>query len=169
MRTSWNVKHATSAVVCAGVLSGACAGGGNAPSSNPTPAADSLHVGYSSTARRELTDAVSSITPEEIENARVARVEELIHGRMAGVETERNANGEITIRIRGARGLGSGEPLIVLDGMPMNGRSISRVLDGISPSDVARIDVLKDAGATAPYGISGANGVIVITTKKRRP
>jgi TonB-dependent SusC/RagA subfamily outer membrane receptor len=52
--------------------------------------------------------------------------------------------------------------------MPLSGRRISRVLDALVPSDIARIDVLKDAGATASYGMLGANGVILITTKRRR-
>jgi TonB-dependent SusC/RagA subfamily outer membrane receptor len=139
--------------------------------SAPAPAAtpDTVQVGYGRVSRGHVTDAVGSVTPDELETMRVARVEDLIRSRMAGVEVERDGSGEITIRIRGAGTLGrsGAEPLIVLDGMSMPGRRISRVLEGLIPSDIARIDVLKDAGATAPYGILGANGVILITTKRR--
>jgi TonB-dependent SusC/RagA subfamily outer membrane receptor len=142
-----------------------------ARSSGPTPAAtpDTVRVGYGRVARDHVTNAVGSVTPDELETMRVARVEDLIRSRMAGVEVERDGSGEITIRIRGAGTLGrsGAEPLVVLDGMPMSGRRISRVLEGLVPSDIARIDVLKDAGATAPYGILGANGVILITTRRR--
>jgi TonB-dependent starch-binding outer membrane protein SusC len=143
-----------------------CATKGGAPAPAVTP--DTVRVGYGRVPRDRVTDAVASVTPEELETMRVARVEDLIRGRMAGVQVERDGSGELTIRIRGAGtlGWGSGEPLLVLDGMPMSGRRISRLLDGLAPSDIARIDVLKDAGATAPYGIMGANGVILITTRR---
>jgi TonB-dependent SusC/RagA subfamily outer membrane receptor len=146
-----------------------CATTGGAPAPAATP--DTVRAGYARVARDRVTDAVASVTPGELETMRVARVEDLIRGRMPGVQVERDDSGELTIRIRGAGtlGRGSGEPLVVLDGMPMSGRRISRLLDGLAPSDVARIDVLKDAGATAAYGIMGANGVILITTRRRRP
>jgi TonB-dependent SusC/RagA subfamily outer membrane receptor len=145
-----------------------CATTGGAPA--PAAIPDTVGVGYARVARARVTDAVASVTPDELETMRVAHVEDLIRGRMPGVQVERDGSGELTIRIRGAGtlGRGSGEPLVVLDGMPMSGRRISQLLDGLVPSDIARIDVLKDAGATAPYGIMGANGVILITTKRRR-
>jgi TonB-dependent starch-binding outer membrane protein SusC len=144
----------------------ACAGRRGAPA--PPATSDTVQVGRAPAERSRASDAVGSVSPDELETMRVAHVEELIRGRMPGVEVERDGSGELTIRIRGAGtlGRGSGEPLLVLDGIPMNGRRISRVLDGLVPSDIARIDVLKDAGATAPYGILGANGVILITTKR---
>lgn len=150
------------------LLSAACATRGGAPA--PAARPDTVRVAYARVARDRVTDAVASVTPGEVETMRVARVEDLIRGRMAGVQVERDASGELTIRIRGAGtlGRGSSEPLIVLDGMPLSGRRISRVLDALVPSDIARIDVLKDAGATASYGMLGANGVILITTKRRR-
>jgi TonB-dependent SusC/RagA subfamily outer membrane receptor len=146
-----------------------CARTGGAPAPAVTP--DTVRAGYARVARDRVTDAVASVTPEELETMRVARVEDLIRGRMPGVQVERDGSGELTIRIRGASAFtrAGGEPLVVLDGMPMSGRRISWLLDGLAPSDIARIDVLKDAGATAPYGIMGANGVILITTKRPRP
>lgn len=87
-------------------------------------------------------------------------VEELFIGRFPGVEVYRSSTG-LSVRIRGRTSvLGGNEPLYVLDGVPVGG------LDGINPGDVARIEVLKDAGATAAYGVRGANGVILITTKR---
>jgi TonB-dependent starch-binding outer membrane protein SusC len=148
------------------VLGISCARSGG-PATTITP--DTVRIAQGRATRDHATDAVGSVTAEELETMRVSRVEDLIRGRMAGVEVGRDGSGELTIRIRGAGNLGRGstEPLIVVDGMPMSGRRISRLLDGLVPSDIARIDVLKDAGATAPYGILGANGVILITTKRR--
>jgi TonB-dependent SusC/RagA subfamily outer membrane receptor len=142
-------------------------------SSPPTPRvdADSIAIGYGSTTRERSTVAVGSVTAEELELMRVSRIEELLQGRIAGAEVVRTASGEYSIRIRGTASLmargASTEPLFVLDGMPMaQGRPLGSILVGISPSDVARIDVLKDAGATASYGSRGANGVVLITTKR---
>ena len=100
---------------------------------------------------------------------RVARVEEMLLGRVAGVQVVRTADGDFTVRVRGAHSFnGNDEPLLVVDGMQIPARGLRRALSGIAPQDVARIEVLKDAGATAAYGSLGANGVIVITTKRRR-
>ena len=99
---------------------------------------------------------------------RVGRVEELLMGRVAGLEVMRDASGDYRLRIRGQRSLlGGDEPLVLVDGMPIGAGGLSRALTGVSPSDVARIEVLKDAGATAFYGLRGANGVILITTRRR--
>jgi TonB-dependent SusC/RagA subfamily outer membrane receptor len=93
-------------------------------------------------------------------------MEELFVGRFPGVEVFRAPNGGISIRIRGQNTLsGSTEPLYIIDG--------SRVQSGaggllfLDPQDIARIEVLKDIGSTSIYGSEGANGVIIITTKRR--
>jgi TonB-dependent SusC/RagA subfamily outer membrane receptor len=110
---------------------------------------------------------VTVLSEEELDNMRVARVEELLQGRVAGVQVMRTADGDFTIRIRGPHSFhGNDEPLYVVDGMPIPGRGLRSALMGIPPHDIARIEVLKDAGATAIYGSRGANGVIVITTKR---
>ena len=112
--------------------------------------------------------AVSSITEEDIATMRVGRVEELLQGRVPGLTVLRLANGDYSLRIRGtASFLGNDEPLVVIDGMPVRMGGASRALTSLDPRDVARIDVLKDAGATAIYGMQGGNGVVVITTRKR--
>jgi TonB-dependent SusC/RagA subfamily outer membrane receptor len=101
---------------------------------------------------------------EDLENNRVTRIEQLLEARVSGVRVRRLANGEFSVQIRGTNTLqGSTEPLFVLDGVPLLN---TRSLMGINPSDVARIEVLKD-GTAAAYGTRGANGVILITTRKQ--
>ena len=114
------------------------------------------------------TGAVSTVVPSETD-ARVTRVEEMLRG-IPGLEVTRLANGAYQIRIRGQRSIrgnpGDDDPLIVIDGVPSSGGPAA--LADLAPRDVARIEVLKDAGATSAYGSRGANGVIVITTKRAR-
>src|SRR5688572_5137643 len=95
----------------------------------------------------------------------VGRAEELLAGRFPGVEVYR-APGGIAIRIRGASSVyGSSEPLYVVDGMPIE-PGPGGALVGINPSDIEKIEVLKHAGSTAQWGVRGANGVILIKTKR---
>ena len=114
-------------------------------------------------------NAVSVIDEEDLGGMRVGRIEEMIAGRVPGLQVVRTSTGDYSLRIRGRNTiLGNDEPLVVLDGMPLQTGALSRALASISPSDVARIEVLKDAGATAFYGMRGANGVILITTRMAR-
>ncbi len=114
------------------------------------------------------TGAVATVVPGETD-ARVSRVEELLRG-VPGLEVTALPNGSYQIRIRGHRSIrgnpGDDDPLIVVDGIPSAAGAAA--LADIAPTDVARIEVLKDAGATSQYGSRGANGVIVITTKRAR-
>jgi TonB-dependent SusC/RagA subfamily outer membrane receptor len=147
------------------LLAGGC-GANPSPETGPT-GAEEVDVGYGTQPRERVTGAVGSLTAEDIGSARAARVEELLQGRLAGVQVTRLANGDFSIRIRGSAWLtGGGEPLYVIDGIPVQAVSLGRALDGIRPMDIARIDVLKDAGSAAVYGARGANGVVVITTKR---
>ncbi|MFL5608182.1 MAG: TonB-dependent receptor plug domain-containing protein [Gemmatimonadaceae bacterium] len=154
----------------AGVIGAGCA---SAPSSGvaaaPAPAPDSVTVAYGRVSRAHLTDAVSSLGPDDMDKGHALRIEDLIEGRLPGVQVSRSATGQLSIRIRGAASFqtGGSEPLIVIDGMAAPAFGGSSALDSIAPSDVARIDVLKDAGAAAIYGAQGANGVIIVTTKRR--
>ena len=92
-------------------------------------------------------------------------VEELLVGRFPGVEVYR-APGGLSIRIRGATSvMGSNEPLYVIDGMTID-PGPGGALVGLNPADIEKIEVLKDAGSTAMYGVRGANGVILIRTKR---
>lgn len=155
------------ALVLATLPVGACSTGRHSPAAAPAP--DSVSVGYGRQAREEVTGAVSTLSEQDLDGMRVARVEELLMGRVPGVYVTRGANGDFTVRIRGTQTFGnaSDEPLYVVDGMPLMNSGLRNALMGIAPQDIARIDVLKDAGATAVYGSKGANGVILITTKRR--
>jgi TonB-dependent SusC/RagA subfamily outer membrane receptor len=125
---------------------------------------DSVANGYVSVGRNSVTSAISSVTEGELSDVRVSQMGELLWGRVPGLEVSRRADGSFALRIRGPSSLiGGEEPLIILNGVPL---VASRDLRSINPKDVARVDVLKDASSTAIYGSRGANGVIVITTKR---
>jgi len=146
-----------------------CAGPGTRQLEKPTPD-DAVSVGYGTQHKRNVTAAITSISPTDAET-RVARVEDLLRARAPGLEVLPLWDGTFTLRIRGHRGLtgslAADEPLLVIDDIPALG-SAGAMLAGLTPQDIARIDVLKDAGATAVYGSRGANGVIIITTKRGR-
>jgi TonB-dependent SusC/RagA subfamily outer membrane receptor len=129
------------------------------------PVPDSVAVGYGSQARRDVTGAVSSVSGDVAQRNSPTSVADMIDGRFAGVEVRRLASGGISVRIRGERTIkGNGEPLYVVDGVPQH--SSNGTLADIDPRYVQSIEVLKDAGSTAVYGARGANGVILITTKR---
>jgi TonB-dependent starch-binding outer membrane protein SusC len=147
-----------------------CTGPGARQLERPAPD-DAVSVGYGTQLKRNTTGAVSSVTPAE-GDPRYTRVEEMLLARVPGLELIPISSGGYTLRIRGARGLrgtlAGDEPLLVIDGLPVAFGALGSSLAGIAPQDVARIDVLKDAGSTAIYGSRGANGVIIITTKRGR-
>lgn len=106
------------------------------------------------------------MTAEDIHRNPSVPIEELLAARFPGVWITRTADGSIAVRIRGATSvLGSNEPLYVLDGMPIQAGP-NGALTGISPNDIDSIEVLKDAAATTMYGVRGANGVIIIKTRR---
>jgi TonB-dependent starch-binding outer membrane protein SusC len=126
---------------------------------------EKVNVGYGEQSREQTGGAVQSATAEELRNVRVKRVEELLAGRFPAVHVLPTPTGGFSIRIRGAAGLGNGEPLYVVDGMPVE-VTPGRGLDWLDPADIARIDVLKNPAETSMYGGRGANGVILITTAR---
>ena len=136
--------------------------------SPPAVEADTIAVGYGGRTRRQITGAVGSISEREIDGQRVPRLEELL-SRVPGVHVSRTSGGEFSVRIRGSGSFyGSSEPLFVVDGVPVSGmRGGIGAVAGIPPGDIARIDVIKD-GSAAIYGSRGANGVILITTKRAK-
>lgn len=166
VRRMLRLARGASVALLVGGLVTACA---SARSGVPAPATDpenEVRVGYDTQERANLTGSVGSITAEDIAGQKVTRVEEMIEGRFAGVQVVRMRNGGISLRIRGQSTLlGSSEPLFVIDGMPVHSAPGTALL-GMNPADIARIDILKDAGATAIYGSRGANGVVLITTKR---
>lgn len=122
-------------------------------------------VGYGTVKKRDLTGAVASVSAEKIEQVAVANPALALQGRVPGVlveQTDFSPGSSPKIRVRGNRSFNaSNDPLYVVDGMPL-----TTGLEAINPSDIESIDVLKDASATAIYGSRGANGVIIVTTKK---
>lgn len=159
--------HRRSALLPAGLaalLTAGCAG--NSPPAL-APAQEEVEVGYGTMAAQDITGAVSSLSGERLRSHRASRVEEMFQGRMAGVTVTRTPGGGYAVRIRGASNFtGGGEPLFVIDGVPLYGGRVGHELDGINPADIERIDVLKDAGSAAIYGSRAANGVILITTRR---
>lgn len=121
-------------------------------------------TGYGTTKKRDLVTAVSSVSADQIKDVPVASAAEALQGKLAGVSVtaaEGSPDAEIKVRVRGGTSLTqSNDPLYIVDGMP-----VSSISD-IAPTDIASMDVLKDAAATAIYGAQGANGVIIITTKE---
>jgi len=111
----------------------------------------------------------STVTSEEIERTPTGSVEQALMARFPGVHVVRTPDGGVAVRIRGATSInGSNEPLYVIDGLPIQAGP-NGSLTGINPYDIASIQVLKDATATAMYGVRGANGVVVIKTKVPQP
>lgn len=122
-------------------------------------------VGYGTQKRRDITGAVSSVGSQEINDYPVTNVSEALVGKIAGldvIESGANPGDGAQIRLRGRRSFtASNDPLFILDGVPFYGS-----INDINPYDIESVDVLKDASSTAIYGSRGANGVIIITTKR---
>ena len=127
-----------------------------------------VDVGYGGQSRKDLTGTVSFVKPNDILKSPVINFDQALQGRMAGVQvasSDGQPGSEMEIVIRGANSLTqSNAPLYVVDGFPMDDFASS----SINTNDIASIAVLKDASATAIYGARGANGVVVIETKKGR-
>ncbi|GAB3652135.1 TonB-dependent receptor [Echinicola sediminis] len=121
-------------------------------------------IGYGTTRKSDLTGAVSSVNSKDFEKQPVTRVEDALQGRAAGVQVIKGSGvpgSDVQIRIRGANSInGNNQPLVVIDGV------IGADLRSINTNDIASMEVLKDASATAIYGSRGANGVILVTTKR---
>ncbi len=135
---------------------------------------DAVVVGYGTTRKKDLTGSVSSVSSKDFNNGLVSSPEQLINGKVAGVQIMSSSGSPTagsTIRIRGGASLNaSNDPLIVLDGIPLEIGGISgndgNFLSLINPADIESMTVLKDASSTAIYGSRASNGVIIITTKK---
>lgn len=141
-------------------------------------------VGYGTVRKRDATGAVTSVKPEDFNQGVISSPEQLLQGRAAGVQITNNSGepgGGVNVRIRGTSSVRSNNnPLFVVDGIPLDGGATSASADiaglgsaaarnplsFINPDDIESIDILKDASAAAIYGSRGANGVVLITTKK---
>ncbi len=147
-------------------------------------------IGYGTQQRGDVNGSVSSINSEELENIPQPSLDQLLQGRASGVTVTQNSGqpgAAVSVRIRGITSItGSNEPLYVIDGVPVSGDATNSATSGrtaassfngngqtgvsplaaINPNDIASLDILKDASATAIYGSRGANGVVIITTKR---
>ncbi len=142
-------------------------------------------VGYGTQRKSDITGSVGSLTEAQMKQTIVTNADQMLQGKVAGVQVTQNSGapgGATSVRIRGASSLNSSnEPLYVIDGVPMsgtneiggfewmggtNGQTKVNPLAAIAPSDIVSIDVLKDASACAIYGAAGANGVVLVTTRR---
>lgn len=131
---------------------------------NTVNLSDVVVVAYGTQQRSQMTSAQSSVSSRDFEGQAVTRLDQALQGRASGVQVTNTSGApgsDVRIRIRGANSIfGDNGPLYVIDGF------VGGDFNVINPDDVADIQILKDAAATAPYGSRGANGVIIITTKK---
>ncbi|MCF8214902.1 MAG: TonB-dependent receptor plug domain-containing protein, partial [Chitinophagaceae bacterium] len=134
---------------------------------------DVVVIGYGTTRKKDLTGSVATIGTKDFVKGALTSPEQLITGKVAGVQITSNSGAPGSgsrIRIRGGSSLNaSNDPLIVIDGMPLDNGGISgqaNALALINPNDIETFTILKDASATAIYGSRASNGVIMITTKK---
>ena len=141
-------------------------------------------IGYGKVKKSNLTGSVAQVKTTDLKQTPIISLDQGLQGRAAGVQVNQNSGapgGAVSIRIRGGNSVSSSnEPLYVIDGFPVSGAVISpagpgqganqsnapNVLSGINPNDIESIEILKDASATAIYGSRGANGVVLITTKR---
>ncbi|MGQ1889679.1 SusC/RagA family TonB-linked outer membrane protein [Thermophagus sp. OGC60D27] len=143
-------------------------------------------IGYGTMRKSDVTGSVSSVSVEDLKEIAASNVDQMLQGRLAGVQVTQNSGapgGAASIRIRGASSINSSnEPLYIIDGVRFNGdgdeiggfswaggsngQNKVNPLSTISPSDIISMDVLKDASATAIYGAAGANGVVIINTRQ---
>ncbi|MDB5148012.1 MAG: TonB-dependent receptor plug [Mucilaginibacter sp.] len=121
-------------------------------------------VGYGTKKKSDLTGSIASLSSDEIVKSKATNAQEALQGRLAGVDVKRSSGkpgADMTIEIRGVNSIyGNTQPLYVVDGIPVAN------INDINPSDIERMDVLKDASSTAIYGSRGANGVVIVSTKK---
>ncbi|HMH23217.1 MAG TPA: TonB-dependent receptor [Puia sp.] len=123
-------------------------------------------IGYGTVKRKDLTGAISSVSADQISKVPVTTIDQAIQGRAPGVQVTNNdgsPGGGVQVQIRGIGSLGTNDPLYVVDGYPISGG-----INTLNPNDIASIDILKDASATAIYGNRASNGVVIISTKRGR-
>lgn len=144
-------------------------------------------VGYGTVKKKDVTGSISSVSSAEIQERGVTSFDQLMQGMVPGLQVSQNSNapgGGISVRVRGTNSITAGsEPLYVIDGVPLYNNNLElspdeprgnrnrigapkNALSFLNPSDIESIQVLKDASATAIYGTRGANGVIIVTTKR---
>jgi len=143
---------------------------------NATALDEVVVVGFGTKQRKDVTEAIASVSGEELNEIPVPSFEQALSGRAAGVQVVSGSGvpgAGATIRVRGVGSLNNSEPLYVIDGIIIGnaaggGQSSISPLSLINPNDIESIDILKDASATAIYGARAGNGVVIITTKRGR-
>lgn len=145
---------------------------------------DVVVIGYGAIRKADVTSAISSISEADIKNLPVTGIDQALQGKVAGVSVSNNGGqpgGGVSVRVRGITSVNGNEPLYVIDGVPLQAQSTSleqnvlgggsgqtgqSVLATLNPQDIESVDILKDASAQAIYGSRGANGVVLINTKR---
>ena len=122
-----------------------------------------LVIGYGTIRKSDLTGAVSAVNSKDLKDSPMPSVGQALQGKVAGVQIidSGSPGSNVNIKIRGLGSINNCDPLVVIDGVPTD-----LGINAINPADIERIDVLKDASATAIYGSRGANGVVMVTTKR---
>jgi TonB-linked SusC/RagA family outer membrane protein len=156
---------------------------------NQTKLGEVVVIGYGTQRREDVNGSVSSISSKDIADVPQANIDQMLQGRLSGVTVTQNSGqpgAAVSVRVRGITSFTGSEPLYVVDGVAIDGNASQQansnslavnispapqesafsVLTSLNPDDIESVDVLKDASATAIYGSRGANGVILITTKK---
>jgi TonB-dependent starch-binding outer membrane protein SusC len=126
-------------------------------------------IGYGSTQRKDVTGSVAKVTPKEFNTGIITNPLQQLQGKVAGlviVQPGGDPNGDFIVRLRGATSLEGQPPLLVIDGVALD--DFNKAVTTLNPADIETYDILKDASAAAIYGSRGANGVILVTTKKSR-
>ena len=153
-----------------------------------TQLTDVVVIGYGTQKRGDVNGAISSVSAKDLQDIPQASIDQMMQGKLAGVTITQNSGAPgaaVSVHVRGVTSFGGSEPLYVIDGVAIDGsannghqltsqaspsqqESSPSVLSQLNPNDIESIDVLKDASATAIYGSRGANGVVIITTKRGR-
>lgn len=170
-------RFAAAVALCCGLaVPGACGGHAAASGGHGPIPADSA-AARDSQPRDTRTGAADSLPTESLEKQHAQDIAELLQSRVAGLRVIRLSNGDLSLRIRGGdmslrresdgsvSAEPSGEPLLVINGMPVSDGQVSNTLRALDPHQVAKVQVLKDVSSTSSYGMRGAHGVILITLK----
>jgi TonB-dependent starch-binding outer membrane protein SusC len=162
MRSRWCMA------VAVALLAGCSQATSSAPADRPSADEEKVMLGYVEESAATSTASTTSVSRDDIRRMHASHIVDLLR-RVPGVVVAAGPHGRQTVRIRGSNSLlGNNEPLVVIYGRPITASAFMAAVEGISPQDVERIDVLRDPGSLAMYGSRGSNGVIVITMKSAR-
>lgn len=155
-----------SSLAGAALLAAAACGGPGLPPAGPAPG--NVDVGYGSQPQGKVTGAVTTISDSAVSQVRPFTLEELLRGRVAGLQVIHQTDGSVSFRIRSGPNsmLLDQDPLFIVDGIPIATGNLQSALAGRTPDDIRQVDVLKDVASTSIYGSRGAGGVILITTRR---